>query len=551
MGSIRKALPIIGLLLIAVGLLLFGIYHTGGVTLRESVQEKRILVALCIGGAGVLLTLLGFQFRGIGPNFKYYVGYTLMSILVLCALVMIYLIVRNHSHEFDVTEQKMHSLHPRTVEFLRDLEKDVRITAFPAPDYKREIESFLERYSRSSPHVHYQVRNPYKDIKVAKSFAETISLGDIFIETGTRREGNGLGPEGDSPTDYRQKKINAYSARDLTESKLTNAIVEVMRPEGITIYFLKGHGETNLEPGGGGMFGGAAESQASYSGVEQLLKDEMSFGVETLELARKGFVPDDCSLLVCAGPQVDLLPLEAQAIATYLESGGRALLMLDPNERAKIRFDQFERLMARFGVEIKHNMVLERNPLSQLTGDPTILLVGRFGTHQTVENLGEMVQMARVRTIAPLEDRPSTVTVSELMYSSNLSWSEDIEKLRTMTELVLPGADEMRELPLAVAVSMDVASIEADKPMRMVVVGDSDIFEDRFLPNTVRLFVNLVNWLVAREDLIDVPTKRLSDTPIFPSRAQLRTVFTLLVLVFPSVIFFGGLGYVLVRRRVR
>lgn len=546
MESIRKALPIVGLLLIAVGLALFGIFHSGGMTLRENIQEKMILIALGIGGAGALLTLLGFQVRGVGPNFKYYVIYTLTSILALCSLAMIYLIVRNHSYEFDVTERKMHSLHPRTVEFLRNLEKDVRIAAFPAPDSKRAIESFLERYSRASPRVHYQVRNPYKDIKIVKEFADNISLGDIFIEIGTRGEGD----KPNSP-DYRQKKINAYSQRDLTESKLTNAIVEVMRPERITTYFLKGHGETSLEPAGGGMFGGGAESRASYSSVEQFLKDEMSFGVKTLELARTGFVPDDCSLLLCAGPQVDLLPFEAQAIANYLESGGRALFLLDPSLRVKVRFDQFGRLMARFGAKIQHDMVLERNPLAQLTNDYTMLLVGRFGTHQTVANQAEMVQMAGARTVAPLEDRPSGVTVMELMYSSDLSWSEDIDKLRTMEELVWPGPDRTGELPLAVAVSMEATAGDSDKPMRMVVVGDSDIFEDRFLPNTVRLFVNLVNWLVAREDLIDIPTKQLSNTPIFPSRAQLRTVFTILVLAFPGVIFFGGLGYVLVRRRVR
>jgi hypothetical protein len=195
-------------------------------------------------------------------------------------------------------------------------------------------------------------------------------------------------------------------------------------------------------------------------------------------------------------------------------------------------------------------MVLESNPLSQLMG-PTVLLVSRFGNHPTVANQNEMVQMAGVRTVAPLENRPSSLTVTELIYSSDRSWSEDVEKLRAAEEISLPEPGAMKEQPLGVAVSMETGGAESAKGMRIVVVGDSDIFEDRFLPNTVRLFVNLVNWLVAREDLIDIPTKELPNTPVFPSPAQMRMVFTLLVLAFPGLIFFGGLGYVLVRRRIR
>jgi len=538
MESIRKALPVVGLILIAVGLAIFGIFYTAGMGLHE----RKMIAALAFGGVGALLTLLGFRTGGFGPNAKYYLSYSVTSIFVIGCLVLVYLICRNHSTTWDVTEEKIHSLHPRTVEFLKNLDKDVRITAFPSPDYKRDIEGFLERYSRCSSRVHYQVRNPYKDIKIAKSFGKNISLGDIFIETGHKGE-----PGKPNPPDYRMKKINAYTPRDLTESKLTNAIVEVVRPERITVYFLKGHGEVGFEPAGG-MFG-TAQNRASYSGVRDLLENEMSFKVETLELARTGFVPDDCSLLVCAGPKTDLLPLEAEAIAKYLRSGGRALFLLDPNERARIRFRQWRSLLAGFGVQIKHDMVLERNPVSQLTGDPTILLVSRFGAHETVDNFGQMIQMARVRTVGPAENRPSTLTVTELMYSSDMSWAEDIEKLRAAQEITVPEPDKMKELPLAVAVSMETSN--PDRPMRMIVIGDSDLFEDRFLPNTVRLFANLVNWLVAREDLIDIPTKKLPDTPIFPSRAQMRTVFTLLVLGFPSVIFFCGLGYVLVRRRMR
>ena len=540
MESLRRTLPIIGLLLIAVALAVFGITYVPAMRLNE------MAIPLAMAGVGALCLILGFKFRGIGPNFKYYVTYSLTSIFVFGSLAVVFLIVRNHSHEFDLTERSIFSLHPRTKEFLRNLSMDIRITAFPPPESKREIESALERYTRVSPRVTYQVRNPYKDVNVAKSFADRIEQGDIFIETGKRGEGGQP-----NSADFREKKLNAAAGRDLTEAKLTNAIVEVVRPEKITVYFLQGHGESSLEPAG--RFGAApGQTQEGYSGAQQLLKDDMSFNVKTLELGRTGFVPDDCSLLLCAGPQKDLLQIEADAIGKYLDAGGRALFLLDPNERPLTRFDRWAALLARFGVRIGNDMVLETNPLTSIIGDPTVLLVNHFGSHPTVASQGgEMIQMARVRTVAPIENRPTSLTVTELMFSSNRSWSEDIEKLRGSKEIEMPAPDRMKEQPLGAAVSMEAPGALANKGMRMIAIGDSDVFSDRFLRDTMRLFANMVNWLVAREDLIDIPTKTLPDTPIFPSAAQLRTVFTLLVLAFPGAIFFGGIGYVLVRRRVR
>jgi len=211
-------------------------------------------------------------------------------------------------------------------------------------------------------------------------------------------------------------------------------------------------------------------------------------------------------------------------------------------------------LLARLGVKIKHDIVIEPSPLMQLLGGPTSLLVNKFGRHPTVEKLAdrsEMLQMSRARTVAPLENRPSTITVTELMYSGPSSWSEDYEKVVASTRLSLPSRDRMKEQPLAVAATMEAAA-GREKPMRAIVIGDSDIFSDRFLQNhTLRLFISITNWLTAREDLIDIPTKQLSNTPIFLTATQLRTTFTMLVLAVPGVIFFGGMGYVLARRRAR
>lgn len=541
MSGIRKMLPFVGLILIFVGLSICTIFYAESTWRRDF----KVWLGLAVTAVGALLVLWGVYGRAFGPNLKYHVSYALTSAFVIGSLAMVYLIARNHSFDWDVTEKKLHSLHPRTIEYLRDLDRDVTISAFISSVERADVDRVLERYSRYSPRITHEVRNPIKENNYARRFAENVELGDVFIWTGTRAEG-----EKPASTDFREKKIRVFRPQDLTESKLTNAIVEVMRPDRVKVYFLTGHGEISRERQFGGMMGAPSSGRASYSNVEALLKEEMAFDVADLQIRDVGYVPDDCSLLVCAGPKSDLFPLEVEAITRYLARGNRALFLLDPTRRRLVRFEGFQALLVRFGVQIQPDAVLENNPLAQLTGDPTLLLVDRFGTHQTVNNPVQPVQMSYARTVARLDSGPSTVTVSELLYSSRMSWAESVDKLLVGREIELPDASRMKEQPLAVAASAE-GGLSGEHPMRMVVFGDSDIFENSFYASSDWLLANVVNWLVAREDLIDIPPKQLEDTAVPPSIATMRVLFILFALVLPGVVVFGGLGYVFVRRQVR
>ena len=65
--------------------------------------------------------------------------------------------------------------------------------------------------------------------------------------------------------------------------------------------------------------------------VAAILKRE-NYDTDKLTLAAAGKVPDDCAVLIIAGPRAPLLDPEKQAIADYLNGGGHVLVLLDPRQ---------------------------------------------------------------------------------------------------------------------------------------------------------------------------------------------------------------------------
>ena len=55
-----------------------------------------------------------------------------------------------------------------------------------------------------------------------------------------------------------------------------------------------------------------------------------NYQAQSVTLIDKTAVPSDCNVLVIAGPGTDYTPNEVTAIKSYVENGGRAMILLDP-----------------------------------------------------------------------------------------------------------------------------------------------------------------------------------------------------------------------------
>src|SRR5207245_7565681 len=109
------------------------------------------------------------------------------------------------------------------------------------------------------------------------------------------------------------------------EQDVTNAIIKVTRDTVKAVCFVEGHGEKSIASG----------EQDGLEGGDKALKSE-GYQTKTVNLVSSGEVPSDCSVLVDAGPKQALFPQEAGFISKYLDGGGRALLLLDPETASRL-----------------------------------------------------------------------------------------------------------------------------------------------------------------------------------------------------------------------
>ncbi len=519
MAKILKLVAITGVLMLVAANVIAAI--SGGFTLPTFI----------LAGIGLLAFLSIFS-TGESGNLANYVRLGLNVMFFLGALVFLYLIISNHHVRWDLTKNKTFSLSAQTIRYMRGIKDTITITGFSTTP--REMRRFFDQYTPYTDRLEVSVRNPFRDFREAqrlrKEFDTELYPGDVFIQCGKRK-----------------KKI-----RNLDESTFVNALVDVQRKKDTVVYFLTGHGEGSLEE--------PTEEQlkknvSTYYTLKRIC-EQRGIRVKTLELMRTGTLPADASAIICTGPRLDLYPLERDALESYLDGGGRFILMLDPPTSLEQTFPNFKKLLANFGVVLKDDIIMDPNKASmERFGLPIVPLVATYMKHPITENIpyGSVALFVPLaRTVTAAETLPATFIVKPLLKSSKYSWSQSVKALMEK-KITPPERSEIGPQTLAVTATKTPPGADEDKQTRIVVFGDSDIFTDVNVAYQipVYLFVNSFSWLTQKADIVAIPPKVVEDTPMSLTLAQREFLTVLLVVTLPSLIFFGGLGHTLIRRRVK
>ena len=171
------------------------------------------------------------------------------------------------------------------------------------------------------------------------------------------------------------------------------------------LYTLEGHGEQELD-------------STIKEDVEKANMD-----IQSLNLLTEGSVPDDASCLLINSPTSDFSDDEKDAIITYLENGGKAMIFSDYTGTEMKNFDA---ILENYGVKRAEGLVFEGDSQHYAMQMPYYLVPTVESTDITSEvaSSGYYILMPYAQGIQKTDDVRDTVNIESLLTTSDSAYSK-------------------------------------------------------------------------------------------------------------------------------
>ncbi|MDB9378924.1 GldG family protein, partial [Nodularia sphaerocarpa] len=327
----------------------------------------------------------------------------------------------------DLTEAQLFTLAPQSQNLVRNLPQSVKLWIFDVNKNPQDRE-LLENYRRESANFQFEYIDPQANPTLANKFGVK-NYGEVYLESG----------------DNRQLVQTLTVNERLSEIRLTNRLQQITTTTTSSVYFLQGHGEQVMTSGQGGI------SQAVQGLVDR------NYIALPLNLVEKSQVPEDADVVVVAGPKRALFDNEVKALQDYLNRGGNALLMIDPDTETNLNS-----LLQEWGINLDNRLAVDVSGTGVGLG-PAVPIVTDYGQHPITKEFGNGIsfyRLARPLEINPVAGIEATSLLQTKPYPQ--SWAESdlkSEKLEFNKETDIPGP-----LTLAVALTKTIPATTNPTP---------------------------------------------------------------------------------------
>jgi len=452
-----------------------------------------------------------------GRSARYGANAAVYSIAFVALLVAVNYISSLHHTRLDLTSEKVYSLSSQSVNVVKGLQKPLKLYGFFAGGENAAARELYETFAYYSPKLTYELVDPDKHPELAERFKVSV-MGTTHLQYG-----------GDSG--------EGINVTDLTEESLTNAIIRATKSTKKVIEFLDGHGEADPDD---------AETETGYGTIKKDLEGE-GYEVRKLELAQLPKVPDDCNLVVVAGPIKPIGTHEIDALQDYLKRGGRVIAMYRPQRPDNpIDEDAMVKLAGEWGVKVGNDIVVDQ--VVRLFEGPAL------GLNPIVQNYGDspITKDFKQRTVFPmtrsLNAEPNLkpgLTVTPVANTSDTSWAEvDLDTLFRQQKAELTAKDTRGPIAVVMAVDGNLEQMGLGKgDARIVVYGSAEFADNQYVATFFNrdFFINSADWLTGEENSISIRPRSIRASRFRLTTAQFSIVFAFAVLLLPEMLLIVGI----------
>jgi hypothetical protein len=475
-----------------------------------------------------------------------------LGTLAVCALVVMvnYLAARHSQRTFLSTRSGLR-LAPQTLGLLRTLTNQINITVFydPSEPYYSTVVGLLREYGLANPRIQIRVVDYLRDNAAAQQVFATYPLAGgtnknliIFDCHGAwiTVPGNALMQTRIEVAEGKELQLERKPVAFYGEKLFTAALLAITSPK-LKACAVVGHGEHDL---------GSTHEQQGYSKFAMLLA-QYRIQAAPLPLDGTNAVPEDCNLLIVAGPVKPIPDAELEKIEQYLNQGGRLFALfknLGTNSFGTPQQCGLERVLAKWGVEISTNAVTDLNHTTlegRLRGYD--LTTVDFTGHAAVKPLRE----AAIKNGAALHlIRPRAVERrAEALKTADAPTVAEV--VRSAPTATLDGHARAWSLGVAVEKGAVPGVVTQRGNTRMIVVGDSWFLGNQMIESASNrdFAACAANWLLDRSQLlVGLGPRRVDEFRLTLSRAQVQRLQWLLLGGLPGAVLAVG-GLIWLRRR--
>ena len=442
---------------------------------------------------------------------------------------------------FDFTAQKIYTLSDESKEQIANVQQNVTMYFFGYDESSTPV-TLAKQYHDVNNKITIQIINTSERPDLAAQYNVTTSSQLVAVQATERYKII------DSSEMYTYDSSSGQYV-DVTEQKLTNAILDVTIAQKPQIYFLTGHGEYGIDSSS------AMGTLATY--IENDVNDVNKLDLLTSDM------PETCDVLVIANPTSDFTDLETEKIQNYINAGGKIVWMQDPymfiNGWTKsTTYPNITKILSQFGISFSSGVVCEQSADHMVAGTPD-LIIPQMTYNGIVQDLYTdgmvaLLDAGKINTVSDEELEELGVTASPFLQSTDTSFYRE-----NINSDISQKLDSDEEGPFVTA---EILTKKIDDDTQSTLVAYSNaLFATNYTvqisgsysePILIRqnkdIILNTIAYLSNREDTIRIR----KDTGIVTFNAiteQENRVVLWIIFAIPVVIILAGIIVAIVRKR--
>jgi len=326
-----------------------------------------------------------------------------------------------------------------------------------------------------------------------------------------------------------------FTDEPLSEEQLTNSILRISRKVR-NVYFLSGHNEYDIyQEGEGGLT------------IFRNLLIGNNIVSRSLMLGIVGRIPDDCDVLIVAGPKEHLDKDEIKVINDYLKNGGDALFLIENTvittpdkpltEEEKNKNPTLNEIFKDWGIKIANDIVVDL--ASHVSGDVGCPATRNYMSHREVVRDVDYTFYIRPRSISMRDDRPRDVNLAPFVLTASKegSWGETNRMLDVKFD---ENIDRAGPVPIAFAIWKPKEEMEKSDT-RMMVFTDADFLSDSYIGqySNALMGLKIINWLSEEDYQVFLDKKDIKVDRLDLTSKQKRVVAVILFMMPVVIAVFG------------